>query len=107
MLDKNKELQEKLNSSLEFLKQKFGLEKLNTKLEKFYLFDFLEFKKALNIKKISMNDEEDLMNWFNSKKSDLMNLKTEIDICDKKIDEMVFDLYGLDEEERKVVLGNN
>jgi hypothetical protein len=105
MLDKNKELQEKLNSSLEFLKSRFALEKVNTKFEKFYLLDFTEFKKSLNIKKISMTDEEDLMNWFNAKKSDLMSLKNSIDECDKQIDDMVFDLYGLDEEERRVVMG--
>jgi len=27
--------------------------------------------------------------------------------CDKKIDEMVFDLYNLNDEERKIVLGSN
>lgn len=106
MLSKNKELQEKLNSSLEFLKNRFALEKINQKLEKFYELDFIEFKKALNIKKISMSDEEDLMNWFKTKKQDLMSIKTQIDECDKEIDNMVFDLYGLDEEERKVVLGS-
>jgi hypothetical protein len=106
MLTKNKELQEKLNSSLEFLKNRFVLEKINQKLEKFYELDFIEFKKALNIKKISMSDEEDLMNWFKTKKQDLMSIKTQIDECDKEIDNMVFDLYGLNEEERKVVLGS-
>jgi len=34
-------------------------------------------------------------------------LKNEIDNCDKEIDEMVFDLYGLDESERKIILENN
>jgi hypothetical protein len=106
MLLKNKELQEKLNSSLEFLKNRFALEKINQKLEKFYLLDFVDFKKALNIKKISMTDEEDLLNWFKQKSSALLEIKTQIDDCDKEIDNMVFDLYGLDKEERKVVLGS-
>lgn len=35
-----------------------------------------------------------------------MSLKNQIDECDKEIDNMVFDLYGLDEEERNVVLGS-
>ncbi|MDP2090665.1 MAG: N-6 DNA methylase [Candidatus Gracilibacteria bacterium] len=105
MLDKNKELQEKLSNCLEFLKQKFGIEKANTKLEKFYMHDFVDFKKALGIKKISMLEEEDLMNWFKIKKEELVSLKYEIDECDREIDEMVFDLYGLSEDERSVVLG--
>lgn len=106
MLDKNKELQEKLNSCLEFLQARFSLEKASTKLEKFYLLDFVEFKKALGIKKITMTEDEDLMNWFKTKKEDLMNLKNQIDDCDREIDNMVFDLYELSEEERKVVLGS-
>ena len=104
MLQKNKELQEKLSANLEFLKTRFSLEKTNGKLEKFYESDFADFKKALGIKKISMTEEEDLLNWFNAKKNDLLILKSQTDTCDKEIDEMVFDLYGLDEEERKVVM---
>ncbi|MDP2395582.1 MAG: hypothetical protein Q8S84_04290 [bacterium] len=52
-----------------------------------------------------MLEEEDLMNWFKIKKEELVSLKYEIDECDREIDEMVFDLYGLSEDERSVVLG--
>lgn len=107
MLDKNKELQEKLNSTLEFLKQKFEIEKISKKLEKFYELDFWDFKKQLKIKNLGLDKEEDLMSWFNKKKEEFIGLKSEIDNCDREIDDMVFDLYGLSEVEREVVLGSN
>jgi hypothetical protein len=34
-----------------------------------------------------------------------VELKTKIDACDTEIDDMVFDLYGLSDEEREVVRG--
>ena len=72
-------------------------------MEKFYELDFSEFKSALKIKSLSMNDEEDLLTRFKGKKEELVAMKGEIDRVDNEIDEMVFDLYGLTEEERKVV----
>ena len=52
-----------------------------------------------------MSEEAELMEFFDTKKSEIVNLKNKIDATDKEIDEMVFELYGLSEEERKVVLG--
>jgi hypothetical protein len=44
------------------------------------------------------------MDYFESKKKEILDLKSQIDTTDRQIDEMVFDLYGLTEEERRVVL---
>ena len=38
-------------------------------------------------------------------KDDKKTIEKQIEIIDGKIDDLVFDLYGLSEEERKVVLG--
>jgi len=38
-------------------------------------------------------------------KSFFWQQKAEIDKTDREIDDMVFDLYGLSEDERKIVLG--
>ena len=35
------------------------------------------------------------------------SIENDIDSCDMEIDDMVFDLYGLNEEEREVILGSN
>lgn len=105
MLEKNKELQEKINKFLNRLKSSFWIEKLSWKLENFYSLDFGDFVKELSKNKInlSLKDQDEWEDYFVSYKKEILDLKIEIDNCDKEIDEMVFDLYGLSEEERKVV----
>ncbi len=110
--DLSKELSEKykvFNSEssnfIKLIKLKFGFEKISKKLEQWYLLDFAsllsEFKKA----KVSLdfNSEEKLMVYFEEKKTLVYNLKSQIDQTDKEIDRMVYELYGLTEEEIQIV----
>ncbi|MCP4155155.1 MAG: hypothetical protein GY757_45945, partial [bacterium] len=48
-------------------------------------------------------DEMDWMDIFETKNSEAQNLKTEIDKTDRKIDQMVYRLYDLTDEEIKIV----
>lgn len=109
MLENNKILQEKVNKFLNRLKTSFWILKLSWKLEKFYDLDFGSFVNELKKNKInlSLKDQDEWEDYFVSYKNEILELKNEIEKCDKEIDEMVFDLYGLSEEERKVVLGIN
>jgi predicted nucleic acid-binding Zn-ribbon protein len=86
------------------LKSRYSLEKIPKKLQKFTELDFDSFKKVLKLKKLSLEDEEELMSWFNKKHTALSDLQSQIDSLDREIDEMVFDLYGLSDEEREIVL---
>ena len=43
------------------------------------------------------------MQYFNDQKQQVKDLKIEIDKTDKEIDQMVYELYGLTEEEIKIV----
>lgn len=97
--------EKKSNTLVEVISQRFDLVKSRVKLQKLYELDFSEFKKQLGIKKLSLHDEEDLMHRFTEKKQDLLALKAQIDETDYQIDEMVFDLYGLVDEERAIVRG--
>ena len=110
--DLSKELSEKykvFNSEssnfIKLIQLKFGLEKISKKLEQWYLLDFAsllsEFKKA----KVSLdfNSEEKLMVYFEDKKNLVFNLKSQIDQIDREIDRMVYELYGLTEEEIQIV----
>ncbi len=107
MLENNKTLQEKINKFLNRLKSSFELEKISTKLEKFYELEFSDFVKELakNKIKLSLKDQDEWEEYFSDYKKEVLELKYQIDTCDKEIDEMVFDLYWLDEEERRVVKG--
>ena len=95
MLDKNKELQEKVNRFLKRLNSSFEIEKLSKKLEKFYELEFSDFVKELKKKKVkfSLVEQDEWEEYFDSYKSVILELKNEIDKCDNEIDEMVFDLY--------------
>lgn len=104
MLSLNKEFYEALQIALDLLASKYWLKKISKKLQAFYELEFQEFKKQLKIKKLSLEDEEELLSYFTKKKTQLLELKAKIDATDREIDEMVFDLYELTDEERKVVL---
>ena len=103
MLSINKEFQEKIDSILKFVQQKYNIEKLSKKLQHFYEYDFKTFQKQLKIKKISIEDERQLMTMFDKDKAEILELKQKIDATDREIDEMVYKLYGLTDEEIKVV----
>ena len=108
MLEHNKQMQEKVSKFLGRVQGTFELEKLSKKLQKFWELDFADFVKELKKKKIilSLADQDEWEEYFDTYKSQVTDLKTKIDTCDAQIDEMVFDLYGLTEEEGEVVLNS-
>ena len=46
------------------------------------------------------------MQYFNEQKQKALELKNEIDKTNREIDQMVYELYGLTEEEIKIVEGS-
>ena len=89
---------------------KFELEKLTKKLENWHELDFSEFIKELNkaIKKASgtpltKKDEFEWLELFEDNKKKAQDLQTQITQTEKTIDTMVYDLYGLTQEEREIV----
>ena len=105
MLSLDKELQEKVSLFQRLLIRKFKLEKLSTKLQDWYLLNFSEFTKELKKSKIKLSLKEEI-EWeeiFIEKKEEVEKVKNEIEITDKEIDGMVYELYGLSEEEIRIV----
>ncbi len=105
MLKLNKEYYEELKSILDFLKSEFKLEKINNKLEKFYIISFEDFYKSVKTKNIEwgIDKKEEWHKWFSQKQKSILEKKNKIDETDREIDMMVYDLYGLTEEEVKIV----
>ncbi len=105
MLFLNKNLQELSKKFQRLLTRKFELEKLTTKLQDWYLLKFSEFVKELKKLKIklSLKDEIEWEEIFLEKKEEAEKVKNEIEMTDKEIDGMVYELYGLSEEEVRVV----
>ena len=107
MLFLNKNLQELSQKFQRLLTRKFELEKLTTKLQDWYLLEFSEFVKELKKSKIKLSLKEEI-EWeeiFLEKKEEAEKVKNEIEMTDKEIDKIVYELYGLSEEEIKIIEG--
>ncbi len=55
-----------------------------------------ELKKQKEV--LSLKDQDEWEDYFNTYKHDIYTLQAEIDKIDKEIDRMVYELYGLTEE---------
>jgi hypothetical protein len=109
MLSKNKDLQEVTNKFQRTIQRKFNLEDLPGKLQNWYLLSYAEFITELAKKKVklTLTEEAEWEAYFLQEAKQALALKSEIDKTDKEIDRMVFELYGLTEEEIRIVEGTN
>ncbi len=107
MISLNNELQEQCKKVQRSLERKFSLKDLPKKLEMFYLLSYTEFIKELGKKKIrlSVSEESEWEEYFITESKKALELKSRIDITDKEIDQMVYKLYDLTEDEIKIVEG--
>lgn len=105
ILTLNKELQEILQKFQRMIMREFSLEKISTKLQNWYLLNFAEFIKELSKVKVKLNlsQKADWEDYFIVEKSKAETLNNEITKTDKEIDRMVYELYGLNEEEIRIV----
>ena len=85
--------------------RKFEINDLSKKLEDWYLLSYSDFIKELAKKKIklSLSDEAEWEEYFNLESKKALELKSQIDETDKEIDQMVYKLYDLTEEEIAIV----
>ncbi|WP_373524054.1 Eco57I restriction-modification methylase domain-containing protein [Aquiflexum sp.] len=86
---------------------KFPIEKLSTKLQNWPSLDFKGFLGELKKAKVklSLGEEAKWMAYFNEQKSKAQALQTDITRLDREIDALVYELYGLTEEEIRTVEG--
>jgi type I restriction-modification system DNA methylase subunit len=108
MLFHNKELKEIIQKFHRTVQRKFAIADLSNKLQDWYLLNYSDFIKELAKKKIklSLAEEAEWEDYFNQESRKALGLKAKIDATDKEIDSMVYELYGLKEEEIKVVEGS-
>jgi tRNA1(Val) A37 N6-methylase TrmN6 len=87
------------------IQRKFELEVLPKKLQDWYLLSYPEFIKELGKKKVklSLSQEAEWEDYFITESKKALELKATIDTTDKEIDTMVYDLYGLSDEEIAIV----
>ena len=116
MITINQELLQIKNSLLSLLQSKFEIEKFSTKLQNWHELDFATFLKELEKARkkaataatrghvpLALHEQAEWMQYFNEQKQKAQEIKSEINRVDAEIDKMVYRLYGLTEEEIKIV----
>ena len=105
MLTLNKDFNELQQKFFKRVNDNLHPQKLSKNLESFYQLDFISFISELKKQKVtlSLTQQDEREPYFTEYQENLLSLKSKIDTIDEKIDEMVFDLYGLTEKEKKIV----
>jgi len=102
------ELETVANNFTSLLKSKFDIEKVSRKLQNWYQYEFKDILKELKKQKItiSLNEEAELMQYFKEQKEKTAELESKILQTDNEMDIIVYELYGLTEDEIKTVEKN-
>ena len=108
MLKKTEALQSLADQFQRSIERNFDIEKPSQKLESWYDLTFKDFLKELKKKKIilSLTQQAEWEDYFLQEQQKATAIKTEIDKLDAEIDALVYSLYGLTEEEIKIVEAN-
>ena len=106
MLSLNSQLQEKRTRFLRRLNENFEGIKITTALQTFDQLDFKGFVAELKKQKIKLSliEQDEWEDYFNQYRQACQELSEQIKATDAEIDNKVFDLYGLTQEEREIVL---
>ena len=105
MLSLNKELQEISEKFQRTLQREFSLETPSKKLQNWYELSFAEFLKELTKAKVNLtlSQKAEWEDYFLAEQQKAVSIKSQIDQTDAAIDQMVYNLYGLTEEEIEIV----
>ncbi len=105
MLNKKNDLLLIQSKFIRLVKRKFKIEKLQRNLQNWHILTFADFVKELKKKKIKLGlaEEAEWEDYFEAEKAKALTLQATIDQTDKEIDQMVYQLYGLTEEEIEIV----
>lgn len=103
----NEQLMQKRHRFIHRLQESLGIQKVTAALERFDEADFKTLLAELKKQKVSLTltQKDEWEDYFNQYKTDCNALSTQIAATDKQIDQMVYQLYGLTEDEIKVVEG--
>ena len=107
MLSLNAQLQQKRQRFIHRFQANLGVQKITATLERFDEADFNTVLAELKKQKISLTltQQDEWEDYFNQYKADCNTLTAQIAATDKEIDQMVYQLYGLTEDEIKIVEG--
>lgn len=105
MLFLHQQLQDKRTRFLHRLSNNLEGVKITAALQQFDLLDFKGLMAELKKQKIHIpvKKQDEWEDFFNERVAECLELSAQIKATDEEIDNKVFDLYGLTEEERKII----
>lgn len=105
MLSLNQALQETVDKFLRTLNRKFDLSDFSKNLQSWHTLDYKTFIKELAKKKIklSLGDEAEWEDYFVAEQAKATALQNQIAQTDDEINQMVYALYGLTDDEIKII----
>ncbi len=108
MLSLNANLQQKRQRFLRRLQDNLGIAKVTAALERFEELDFKAFVAELKKQKVALSlvQQDEWEDYFTQYKAACNALTAQIAVTDKEINQMVYQLYGLTEDEIKVLEGD-
>lgn len=108
MLKLNKELQNKIKKFKNRIMENFELKEISKKMENFYDLSFKDFVKELSKQKIKLKlqEQDEWEEYFLEYKNNIIKIKQEIDKTDSEINNMIYKLYDLTDEEIKIIEEN-
>ena len=106
MLTLHQQLQEKRSRFLRRLTENFEGVKITAALQTFDTMDFKGFVAELKKQKIklTLSQQDEWEDYFTGRVAECQEISAQITATDNEIDNRVFDLYGLTEEEREIVM---
>ncbi len=101
------DFQKSKDSMVNLVLNKFSLLNASTKLQNWPSLDFKGFLGELTKAKVkmSLSEEAEWMAYFKEQKEKALALQSDITRLDREIDHLVYELYGLTEEEIRIVEG--
>ncbi|ELY2011033.1 N-6 DNA methylase [Flavobacterium psychrophilum] len=101
----NKNLQKQQSKVINMLQRDYGLEKPTKKLETWYELPLQSFFAELAKAKIVLSaiQKDEVQEYFETYQKQAVATKNQITATDKQIDAMVYELYGLSNEEIEIV----
>lgn len=106
MLSLNSQLQQKRSRFLRRLSENFDGAKITSALQQFDQLDFKGLMAELKKQKLSipLKQQDEWEDYLRERVAECRELSAQIKATDEEIDNKVFDLYGLTEEERRIVM---
>lgn len=105
MIELNKQLHQESKLALDLIIAEYQPKKISQKLEKFYTLGdnlFLEELKKQGVN-MSLSQKEELIKWYNEKSGRLNDIQNKINKTDEMIDQEIYSIYNLMDEEIKII----